>query len=167
MPRPKKPTEQKRRLGNPGKRALPNKATVVHLAPVDGIPVPERPLQEAGTAAWQNTWRTAGAWLASSDSDAVLTYAETVDDYVQMRDSAHRQGFEEASTWRLRKQVLDCRSQMRQLAGNLGLSPASRAQLGVAEVSRTDPDVRDSLFRRGETPGQRTVVVPITGAGDE
>lgn len=138
MPRPRKPTEQKRRTGNPGKRPLPDPDNVVQLAPVGEIPAPHRPLQEPGMAAWVHASQEAGAWLAPSDVVTVLMYAEAVDDYTQLRDSLHRQGFDDVTMWRQRKQVIDFGNRVTRLAASLGLSPAARAQLRVAEVRIAD-----------------------------
>ena len=134
MSRPGKPVEQKRRAGNPGKRPLPPPGDGIQLARIEGVAEPSRPLGEPGLRTRRRTWREAGAWLAPSDEDAVLLYAEAVDDYVQLRESIHRRGFDDETMWRSRKQLIDLARQVHQLAGSLGLSPSARAQLGVAEV---------------------------------
>jgi phage terminase small subunit len=157
MPRPKKPTEQKRRLGNPGHRPLPNKSAVVQLAPMEETPEPSRPLGEAGLTAWVSAWREAGAWLAPPDADVVLMYAEAVDDYVQLQDSLHRRGFDGVTMWRERKQMMDLAKQVVRLAGDLGLSAAARAQLGVAELRVADGPA--NLLERGSVAGVRTIEV--------
>jgi phage terminase small subunit len=157
MPKPRKPVEQKRRLGNPGKRPLPGKMKVARLASVEGAPEPSRTLGDAGRLAWDAAWSEACAWLSASDAHSVLMYAEAVDDYVQLRDSLYRRGFDEVTLWRIRKQVQDLAKQVSQLAGDLGLSPASRAQLGVAEVSVSEGFL--NLMNRSSVFGSRTVGV--------
>lgn len=136
-PKPK-PTEAKRRTGNPGKRALPELHEVAQLPPPAEPPSPVRPLAPPGQESWERAWRVAGAWLAESDVDALQDYCEAVDDLALARQSfleAYRADPTTAGLWRMRKQVIDCRNQTRQLRSDLGLTPASRAELGVAEVS--------------------------------
>ena len=53
MGRPPKPIEQKRALGNPGKRPLPTEGSLVLLPSMYEVPEPPRPLvTEAAKALW-------------------------------------------------------------------------------------------------------------------
>lgn len=67
-----KPTEQKRRTGNPGKRALPEKAVVELLPAAVGIPDPPRPLSSAGRTLWERAWQSGRAWIAETDAELLL-----------------------------------------------------------------------------------------------
>ncbi len=71
MGRPPKPTEQKRLLGNPGKRPLPEPVTTLPAAPTE-IPAPPRGLRKAGKEAWVRLWSVAHAWLSLKTDWAVL-----------------------------------------------------------------------------------------------
>ena len=64
MPNPPKPVEVKRRTGNPGKRALPDRSKVVALPAADGIPDPLRPLQREGRRTWDRVWGNGAVWLS-------------------------------------------------------------------------------------------------------
>lgn len=128
MARPKKPTELKRRLGNPGKRRLAEPGATLPM--VKDMPEPFWPLGKDGRAAW----RHGRASLAASDAMVVQLYADATDDYVALRNELHERGFADPALWRERKQLLDLANQVNDLAKALGLSPAGRAQLGVAEV---------------------------------
>lgn len=127
--RPPKPTEQKRRLGNPGKRALP--APLVVLAPA-AVPPPGR--QSPESAEFFNALVDSGAavWIGQTDVLALEVARQMWVD----REAARRR-------WEslpgdkdlfdiyneLTKRLIGCLSQ-------LGLDPVARARLGVAEVKR-------------------------------
>ena len=63
MPNPPKPTEQKRKLGNPGKRPLPERAKVIALPMAMETPEPLRPLGPEGTKMWERIWKAGRAWI--------------------------------------------------------------------------------------------------------
>jgi len=54
--RPAKPIEQKRLLGNPGKRALPDESSIVLMQQIDSVPEPPRPLLKYGNDLWERIW---------------------------------------------------------------------------------------------------------------
>ena len=134
----KKPTEIKRRTGNPGGKALPDLDSVVALVPavVDGGAItPLRDLDAAGLAEWVIVWREAWPWLSPADVPAVQRYCEAVDDLASVRgEMLAAQAVSDKGTWRLRNQVTDARKAIAFFARELGLSPSARAELGVAEV---------------------------------
>jgi len=137
---PRKPTELKRKLGNPGQKPLPAKADVVALPMIAEMPDPPRSLGSAGREAWANIWNgPARLWLSLSDVMALQLWCEMVDDYTLLRtrlykamtDPDHQSA---TPTWRLRKQVMELGKELLVRAGEFGLTPAARASLGVAEV---------------------------------
>lgn len=128
--RPAKPIEQKRALGNPGKRPLPDAANLVILPGAVGVPDPMRPLGPHGFDAWQRIWTAGATWVSpNTDAEFVLTLCEDIDERQELRalvsvsnDPAERRILRE-----LTKSVLHG-------LGQLGFSPADRSRLGVAEV---------------------------------
>jgi hypothetical protein len=54
--RPTKPVEVKRKLGNPGRRALPDTSAIQLLEPISSIPEPARPLLRYGREFWDKVW---------------------------------------------------------------------------------------------------------------
>ena len=52
MPNPPKPNELKRKLGNPGKRPLPELKNIVTLPMANETPTPPRPLGVEGLKLW-------------------------------------------------------------------------------------------------------------------
>jgi len=128
--RPSKPIEQKRALGNPGKRALPKAGEVVVLEQTGGIPEPPRPLLKYGQELWDRVWSMGATWVSQkSDLELLVMTCEMIDERWNLRvkvmqsdDAAMRRGLRE----------LD-----RQIVSNLsllGFTPSDRARLGVAEV---------------------------------
>lgn len=128
--RPAKPVEQKRRTGNPGKRALPNLAEVQIIPAALTTPEPKRPLLKYGRELWDQVWEAGIGWISpATDHELLLMTCELVDERWNLRirvmkdnDNKERRGLRE----------LD-----RQIVANLsllGFSPADRSRLGVAEV---------------------------------
>jgi len=128
--RPSKPIEQKRLLGNPGKRAMPDENSVVLMQQVEQTPEPPRPLLKYGQDLWDRIWGMAATWVSdTSDLELLTMTCEMVDERWNLRvkvmqsdDPVMRRGLRE----------LD-----RQIVSNLsllGFTPSDRSRLGVAEV---------------------------------
>ena len=128
--RPSKPIEQKRLLGNPGKRAMPDENSVVLLQQVEQTPEPPRPLLKYGNDLWERVWSMGATWVSDKTDLELLTMTcEMVDERWNLRvkvmqsdDPVMRRGLRE----------LD-----RQIVSNLsllGFTPSDRSRLGVAEV---------------------------------
>ncbi len=128
--RPSKPLEQKRMLGNPGKRALPKEGSLQLLPMAKDKPEPSRPLGKYGQDLWNRVWETGINWISpNTDTELLLMTCELVDERWNLRikvmqtdDSRLRRGLRE----------LD-----RLIVSNLsllGFTPADRSKLGVAEV---------------------------------
>lgn len=126
--RPSKPVEQKRLLGNPGKRALPSNSIAIPM--VEVAPEPHRPLLKYGKELWDKVWLTGATWISpNTDTELLLMTCEMIDERWNLRvkvmqtdDSKMRRGLRE----------LD-----RQIVSNLslmGFSPSDRSRLGVAEI---------------------------------
>ena len=126
--RPSKPIEQKRLLGNPGKRALPSSTIAIPM--IEVAPEPHRPLLKYGRELWDKVWQTGATWISpNTDTELLLMTCEMIDERWNLRvkvmqtdDSKMRRGLRE----------LD-----RQIVSNLslmGFSPSDRSRLGVAEI---------------------------------
>ena len=148
--RPSKPIEQKRLLGNPGKRAMPDENSVVLMQQVEETPEPPRPLLKYGQDLWDRIWGMAATWVSdTSDLELLTMTCEMVDERWNLRvkvmqndDPRMRRGLRE----------LD-----RQIVSNLsllGFTPSDRSRLGVAEVKAKSKleelmDRRASRFEDG------------------
>jgi hypothetical protein len=128
--RPAKPIEQKRLLGNPGRRPLPDSSSIAILPAIQEIPEPSRPLLKYGRELWDKVWDVGAPWISpNTDIELLLMTCEMIDERWNLRvkvmqndDARMRRGLRE----------LD-----RQIISNLsllGFTPSDRSRLGVAEV---------------------------------
>jgi len=130
MGRPPKPAEQKRLLGNPGKRALPKEENLIILPGATETPQPVRPLLKYGQELWDRVWSSGSSWISPTfDIELLLMTCEMVDERWNLRirvmtdnDPKDRRGLRE-----LDKGIVNNLSL-------LGFTPADRSRLGVAEV---------------------------------
>lgn len=130
--RPPKPIEQKRLLGNPGKRPLPDQSSIVLLEPIKKIPEPPRKLFEPGLELWNRVWASGVAWVSPvTDIDLLLLVCEQIDERFKLRGQVWQsnRSDERAALRRLEQQIV-------QNLSLLGFSPADRSRLGIAEVRR-------------------------------
>lgn len=82
--RPPKPTEQKRRLGNPGGRPLPEPVSAIVPAP-DQVPAPPRGLRRVGREVWIRLWSVGYAWLSrQTDWDLMVRLCQAHDERAQL-----------------------------------------------------------------------------------
>lgn len=130
--RPPKPIEEKRRTGNPGKRALPSKEVVVALPAAETIPEPSRPLGKHGLAFWDRVWQFGINWISpSTDFEVMLMTAELIDERWNLRIKVMTEG-----QARDRRALRDLERLIDSHLSQLGLTPADRSRLGYAEVKR-------------------------------
>lgn len=130
--RPPKPVEQKRAIGNPGKRPLPEAREVVAIPAAFETPIANRKLFSQGQAFWEKVWEIGGLWISpNTDYEIMLMTAEMIDERGALRAKVLTDGdLKERRALRLLE---------REIASNLaqlGLNPAERTRLGLAEVKR-------------------------------
>jgi len=142
--RPSKPIEVKRKLGNPGKRALPNQDLIQYLDPISGIPEPARPLLKYGRQLWDKVWTSGLTWISpNSDSELLLMTCELVDERWNLRVKVMQD-----NDWRERRALREIDSRIISNLSLLGFTPADRSRLGVAEVKAISK--MEALKRRQE-----------------
>lgn len=138
--RPPKPTEEKRRLGNPGKRALPSKELVVALPAAETIPEPSRPLGTYGKQFWDRVWQYGIHWISpTTDFEVMMMTAELIDERWGLRAKVMRALVSDtlsAESARDRRALRDLDRLIDSHLSQLGLTPADRTRLGYAEVKR-------------------------------
>lgn len=131
MPNPPKPNEVKRKLGNPGKRALPKPSEVMSLEPISSIPVPDRQLFESGQTLWDRVWSLGKTWISkNTDSELLLMTCEMVDERVRLRALV----WNNPEAWRERKALRELDKAIVTNLSLLGFTPTDRTRIGVAEV---------------------------------
>lgn len=128
--RPSKPIEVERKLGNPGKRPLPEGNAVQILEPVVSIPDPARPLLKYGREFWDKVWGSGLTWIsANTDAELLLMTCELVDERWNLRVRVMQ-----SNDWRERRALRELDDRIIRNLSLLGFTPADRSKLGVAEV---------------------------------
>ena len=126
--RPSKPIEQKRLLGNPGKRALPSGTIAIPM--VIEPPEPHRPLLKYGQELWDKVWDMGATWISpNTDTELLLMTCEMIDERWNLRIKVMQ-----TDDARLRRGLRELDRQIVSQLSLLGFSPADRSKLGVAEV---------------------------------
>jgi hypothetical protein len=128
--RPSKPIEVKRKLGNPGRRPLPEGNALQILDPVVSIPDPARPLLKYGREFWDKVWGSGLTWIsANTDAELLLMTCELVDERWNLRVRVMQ-----SNDWRERRALRELDDRIIRNLSLLGFTPADRSKLGVAEV---------------------------------
>lgn len=142
--RPAKPTEIKRKLGNPGKRALPDIAVVQYLEQSAVVPDPARPLLRYGREFWDKVWGSGLSWIsANTDAELLLMTCELVDERWNLRVRVMQ-----SNDWRERRALRELDDRIIRNLSLLGFTPADRSKLGVAEVKAISK--MEALKRRAD-----------------
>jgi len=131
MPNPPKPNEVKRRLGNPGKRPLPDAKKVTALKMASSEPEPLRPLGTEGQALWSRVWASGATWIApGTDIELVQILCESMDERQQLREVVMAGG----ADWRDRVALRNLEAEIKSMLSALAFTPTDRTRLGVGEV---------------------------------
>lgn len=140
MPNPPKPSEKKRKTGNPGKRRLPTPVSVV-LA-LDAAPAPPGGLSDAGITVWRRAWDAGSDWLAPGDVTILEILCRQVDEIGRWQEIVDSEGVTfrtKGGMVRVHPAVAQIRDLEQRVVVNLGLcgfTPADRARLGLTEVRK-------------------------------
>jgi len=146
--RPAKPTEIKRKLGNPGKRPLPDVGVVQILEQSSFVPVPSRPLLKYGLEFWDKVWGSGLTWIsANTDAELLLMTCELVDERWNLRVRVMQ-----SNDWRERRALRELDDRIIRNLSLLGFTPADRSKLGVAEVKAISK--MEALKRRANERNQ-------------
>lgn len=154
--RPPKPAELKRKLGNPGKRDLPALADVAPVEPlsvaVSAVPVHLGP---EGQQLWRSVVDGA-VWLAESDKPTLLLVCEKQDrraEFVRLLADSEPVLFTDkmyAYANPLVGMLSTIETEIARLLGALGLTPADRTRMGVAEVKARNAFEEMLARKRGD-----------------
>jgi hypothetical protein len=131
MSNPPKPIEVKRKLGNPGQRALPDSSETILIEPISELPEPHRQLFDAGLELWNRTWSMGQLWISpKTDIELLLMTCEMLDERVRLRAYV----WNNPEAWRERKALRELEKNITNSLSLLGFTPTDRSRLGVAEV---------------------------------
>ena len=134
---PPKPSELKRKQGNPGKQKLPKLASVTVLEPAS-ISAPIH-LSEKSQALWMKLRNTA-FWISNTDQSNLQLLCEKLDRRDEFIDKLAEsefvlytdKGYAYANP--LVGMISTIETEITKLFSLLGLTPTDRTRLGVAEV---------------------------------
>lgn len=126
-----KPVEQKQRLGNLGKRKLPEvKMLPLSVMQSNDVPEPSRPLGRFGFELWNRLWTAGAVWLRPSlDQELMLIVCELVDERMLLRARLAQN----PDAWRDRRALREIDRQITSILGDLGFSPTDRNNLAGSE----------------------------------
>ena len=142
--RPPKPTEVKRKLGNPGGRKLPEQSRIQMFDPIVSLPEPSRPLLKYGREFWDKVWLNGLQWISvNTDSELLLMTCELVDERWNLRVRVMQ-----SNDWRERRALRELDDRIIRNLSLMGFTPADRSRLGVAEVKAISK--MEALKRRAD-----------------
>jgi P27 family predicted phage terminase small subunit len=135
---PPKPLEQKRKLGNPGKRSISQKSNLVALPSMPA----DRPsnLGAAGSEFWDDVIRICRPWLGASDYHVLGLAAEAMDRRAFFLRVLSEEGWsvmtDKGYPYKhpLVGALTELEAQITKWLSLLGLTPTDRSRLGLAEV---------------------------------
>jgi len=128
--RPSKPIEQKRLLGNPGRRPLPDSSAIAILPAIQEVPEPSRPLLKYGRELWDKVWDVGAPWISpNTDIELLLMTCEMIDERWNLRVKVMQ-----SDDARMRRGLRELDRQIISNLSLLGFTPSDRSRLGVAEV---------------------------------
>ena len=129
MPNPPKPIEQKRLLGNPGKRAMPDGEATITL--YSGKREPLAPLGEAGQKLWDSVFGDGELWISPRTDVAWL---QVVCELLDRREVLKVEWLADPTNRPVNMSLLETEKMIQSGLGLLGFTPTDRSRLGVAEV---------------------------------
>jgi P27 family predicted phage terminase small subunit len=135
---PPKPVERKRKTGNPGQKPLPKEGTLIALPALQA----ERPeeLGPDGARFWDDALRVCAAWLGESDYAILRMCSEAMDRRAFILRVLGDEGWsivtDKGYPYKhpLVGTLADLETQITKWMSLLGMSPADRTRMGVAEV---------------------------------
>lgn len=128
------PLELKRLRGNPGHQKLPDIRTTQALTSAQDIDmtnhVPAQLRTAAGKALWAYAWSAGAVWISPQTDVAAVTMLCEITDFAQIM----RAKFIETGEICYSREYIAATDKQISLLRELGLTPAARTKLGVAEV---------------------------------
>ena len=129
MPNPPKPIEQKRLLGNPGKRAMPSSDSTITL--FAGSREPLAPLGDAGQKLWDAVFEEGELWISPRTDVALL---QVVCELLDRREVLKQEWLADPTSRPVNMSLLETEKMIQSCLSLLGFTPTDRSRLGVAEV---------------------------------
>jgi len=147
MPNPAKPIEMKRKLGNPGKRAMPGEGELMTIE--GGFCEPLRPLGSAGRQLWDEIYQVGGMWISpQSDTQLLQMVCELLD----RREILREEFLADPTERKVNMSLLETEKLIQTSLSLLGFTPSDRSRLGLAQVKAKSKleEMMDRRASRGE-----------------
>ena len=149
MTNPPRPVEMKRKLGNPGKRAMPKEGSVMKIE--GGYREPLRPLGEAGYQLWSEVFGVGELWVSPKTDTQLL---QMVCELLDRREILREEFLADPTERKVNMSLLETEKLIQSLLSLLGFTPSDRSKLGLAEVKAKSKleelmDRRASRFEDG------------------
>jgi hypothetical protein len=129
MVNPARPIEMKRKLGNPGKRAMPKEGELMQIE--GGYREPLRPLGEAGLQLWSEVFDAGGLWISLKTDTQLL---QMVCELLDRREILREQFWADPADRKVNMSLLETEKLIQSSLSLLGFTPSDRSRLGLAEV---------------------------------
>lgn len=145
------PLEQKRALGNPGKRPLPAQSATLAVERIPLRPPRGLGLGPDGRKMWTHVAEL--KWVATTDVGAVVNVCRIADMAAQLDKDVADRGVSYEFRGRLMPnpsvgKAIEARKVLGALLGQFGMTPADRTRLGIAEV-KAQSKFDELMERRG------------------
>ena len=128
MPNPATPIEMKRKLGDPGKRGLPD---VNETFSVNGGYVePHDDLGEAGMKLWDRVFKQGQTWVSNTDVEALMLVCKQLDRQTLLEATFKA----DPSDFHVARQLLELEKAIMSGLGPMGFTVDARSRLGLAEI---------------------------------
>ncbi len=149
MTNPPRPVEMKRKLGNPGKRAMPKEGSVMEIE--GGYREPLRPLGEAGYQLWAEVFGVGELWVSPKTDTQLL---QMVCELLDRREILREEFLADPTERKVNMSLLETEKLIQSSLSLLGFTPSDRSKLGLAEVKAKSKleelmDRRASRFEDG------------------
>ena len=147
MPNPAKPIEMKRKLGNPGKRAMPGEGSLMQID--GGYREPLRPLGEAGMQLWAEVFEAGGLWISQKTDTQLL---QMVCELLDRREILREEFLADPTDRKVNMSLLETEKLIQTSLSLLGFTPSDRSKLGLAEVKAKSKleELMERRANRGE-----------------
>jgi len=136
MPNPATPIEMKRKLGDPGKRGLPDSDQIASVQ--GGYVEPHKELGEAGQALWDRAFTHGKNWISKTDVEALMLVCKQLDRQLLLENQLKQ----DPSDFHMARQLLELEKAIMSGLGLLGFTVDARARLGLAEIKA------ESMFQK-------------------
>ena len=128
--------EMKRKLGDPGKRGLPDSSEIASVQ--GGYVEPHQDLGDAGMQLWNRAFTQGKNWISRTDVEALLLVCKQLDRQVLLE----QQFQQDPSDFHMARQLLELEKAIMSGLGLLGFTVDARSRLGLAEIKA------ESMFQK-------------------